>query len=754
MKVGVITFHSAHNFGASLQTWALQKVLKKNSHEAGVIHYHPDVIDNLYNPIKSNDPKEIKKTVKKLNKTAGGRDRLLRYDKYTRFIREHFNLLGDYKTYDDLVNADLGLDAYITGSDQVWNDDHIGGYNPAYFLEFVPSNAIKMSYAASIGKNEIPMKYHSDVKHALESFDAISVREETAKNAIEPLTDKEVNVVLDPTLLLEKEDYEEIKEFPDPNEKYILVYMMEHNPDVIKFANKISKAVGLPIIQRRPKKYFVNEIKGCYTCTPGEFLGLVENAEYVITNSFHGTVFSLIYQKPFVSMLHSGTGSRTTDLLKVVGEESHLLNSITDFNDFRQFEIADKARLEQKLAELRKDSLKFLLDSLKVKKAPYKIENFDEKLICPTNISYGECYGCYACEAICPKNAISMFTDSEGFTYPIVNEQKCVHCGLCEKVCIRNKPNHVEYEKKFPKVLAAINQDEETRMGSSSGGVFPALAKHFIEDLKGAVVGVKWNEDMVAVADVAETMEDVKAFYGSKYVKSDYRGIKERVKKLLDEGRYVLYTGLPCECASLRAYLKKDYEKLLICEILCHSAPSPKVLKKYVEYLEKKFQSKVVDIAFRNKEKGWLGHENIMAIALANGEVIKVNARKNNYYRSFTKDNMCRVSCTKCAFTKLNRAGDITLGDFWGIKDIIPEMFDDKGASLVLLNNAHGETYWNAVKTQFSTKESNVKDAFKKNHSKPSPYKTEREEIFGRFEEEDIDMLLEEFNDLKQKDKK
>lgn len=751
MKVGVITFHSAHNFGASLQTWALQKVLKKQSHDASVIHYHPSVIDDLYDPIKETEPRKIKKAVRKLKRSALGRDKLLRYEKYNRFIAENFNLAGDCQTYEELENTEFGLDAYITGSDQVWNDDHIGGYNPAYFLEFAPKNALKISYAASIGKNYIPLKHHNNIKCALESFDAISVREVTAKGAVEELTVKPVNVVLDPTLLLEKEDYDEIKEFPNPNEKYILVYMMEFNKDVVSFANKISRAVGLPIIQRRPYKYFENEIKSCYTCTPGEFLGLVENAEYVITNSFHGTVFSLIYQKPFVSLLHSGTGSRTIDLLKTVGEDSHLLYSIKDFNDFRQFEIADTSKLENRLAELRTESLQFLNNALATKKASYKIENFDEKLSCPTNISYGECYGCYACEAMCPKNAISMFTDSEGFIYPVVDDNKCVQCGLCEKICIRNKPNIIDYEKPYPKVVAAKHLNEEIRMGSSSGAVFPALAKHFIEDLGGAVVGVKWNENMVAVADVAETMVDVKAFYGSKYVKSDYSGIKERVKKLLEDGRYVLYSGLPCECASLRAYLKKDYEKLLICEILCHATPSPKVWKKYVEYLEDKFKSKITNVNFRSKVKGWLPHKANMAIYFENGKILEVNARQNNYYRNFSKDHMCRVSCTKCNFTKLKRAGDITIGDYWGIKDIIPDLFDDKGASLILLNNTRGEAYWNEIKDQFASKASTVKDGFKKNHSKPAPYKEERKAIYGRVDKENIDTLLEEFNDLKQK---
>lgn len=368
MKVGVITFHSAHNFGASLQTWALQKVLKKNNHEAKVINYHPEVIDDLYDPIKESDPIEREKKIQKLQKTENGRDRLKRYERYTNFIQENFDLVGDCKTYENLEATDFQLDAYITGSDQVWNGDHIGGYDPAYFLEFAPEDAVIMSYSASIGKNYIAPIYQDNYKKALERFDGISIRESSAQPVIEKLTDTPVHVTLDPTLLLDKEDYDEIKSFPDPGEKYILVYMMEYNKEFVNFTNKISKALGLPVIQRRPKTFFKNEIQSCFTCTPGEFLGLVENAEYVLTNSFHGTVFSLIYKKRFISMLHSETGSRTIDLLHAVGEENHLLYDSADFNNFEQFEIKDPAALDERIKDLRKVSLNYLLDTLNIKK--------------------------------------------------------------------------------------------------------------------------------------------------------------------------------------------------------------------------------------------------------------------------------------------------------------------------------------------------------------------------------------------------
>lgn len=739
MKAGVITFHSAHNFGASLQTWALQKVLKDNNIEASVIHYHPSIIDDLYNPLK--EKKGLIKFLAKNKLKLKNPNSLIRYNNYTNFIKNNFNLVGDFSTYEELEKADLDLDAYIVGSDQVWNSEHIGGFDPAYFLKFGKPTAKRIAYAASIGKDYILPKYHESIRECLVKFNSISVREASAVKAIKGIVKREVDVVLDPTLLIPREAYEEIKKKPQINEKYIFVYMMENNPDVVAFANRISKATGLPIVQRRPNKIFKNEVASCYTHGPGEFLGWIENAEYVITNSFHGTVFSMIYEKPFVSMLHSNTGSRTKDLLKSLNMESHLLLNKNDFADFSQFVIEDKEALRRRIVELRKSSIDFLLEAL-------SDDNKDIKVECPTNITKMQCYGCNACVEVCPTKAIHMSYDEEGFAYPVADE-KCINCNLCAKRCIRNANQLVEYAKGYPKVYSVINKNEEVRMKSSSGAIFPELARYVIEEKKGYVVGVKYDKDMNVVSDIADNMEDVKAFYGSKYVKSNFEGMFPKIKNLLDDNKTVLYSGLPCECAGLKSYLNKEYDNLYICEILCHASPSPKIFRKYIDYLENKYQSKVTNLVFRNKEKGWLIHKATMVVEFKNGNIIKTNARRNNYFRAFLKDYISRPSCSNCEYTAKKRVGDITIGDFWGIRDIDPSMFDDKGASLLLVNNEKGSKIWELVRDGFISKESEIGLAFKKNHKKPSPYKLERVELFRKLDKKPIDDLLSSYNDLK-----
>ncbi len=742
MKVGVVTFHSAFNFGATLQTWALQKALKQIGTQPCVINYHPWIIDGLYDPYGGKTG--FDRTKRHWYLKAMSPERLVRLKKYSSFIRDNLELVGDYKTYEELEKNPPKMDAYITGSDQVWNSSHTGGYDPAYFLEFAPEDSIKISYGASVGKNMVLPAYQERIRKALKSYQGISLREVSTTPAIEKLTDKRVRVVADPTLLLKREDYDEIRVDEKRDEKYILVYMMEESQEVKRLANRVSRLLGYPIVQRRAAKKFNYELKSCYTSTPGEFLGLVSNAECVITNSFHGTVFSLIYEKPFISLLHSDTGSRTVDLLRSLQMEDHIIWKAEEFYDLARFQIKDPQQLHRNMERVREKSFRFLRESLGLEQE--EVPRVD----CPTGILKEECYGCYACQEICPQGAITMTEEADGFYYPRTDSEKCISCGLCEKVCIRLQ-DALPQEQKSPLIYGAVNRDDETRMNSSSGGVFPELARYVIEEKKGCVVGVRWDENMRAVPDIAYSMDEVAAFFGSKYVKSDLNGIWPRVEQLLKDGRIVLYSGLPCECAALHAYLRKDYENLYICEILCHAAPSPKILRKYLDHLEKKFQSKVVDLNFRDKSKtGWMIHKVQMVVTFESGYVLRVNARRNNYFRAFLNDYTCRESCTRCNYVYDHRKGDITIGDYWGIQDFIPELFDDKGASCVLVNSEKGEYLWQQVSDRFESRESTLKTVFARNHSKPSPRHSIRDEIFDQLDDAaSIDLLLEEYNDLK-----
>lgn len=362
MQVGVITFHSANNYGAVLQTWALQKVLRNLGTTTGVINYHPDIIDGLYDPMKLK--RGFSRELLKLKLYLRNRKSIIRYNKFQSFLNTKLNLIGDYRTYKELSNAKLNLEAYIVGSDQVWNPTHIGGFDPAYYLEFAEPGSKRISYAASLGTDYIVAKHKETMEKSLNSFTSISVRERSIQTAISELADKPVEVVLDPTLLLDKEDYDEIKVNSKYKEPYILIYSIEKNSQLMEFANKISVSLGMPILQRRPMSGLKNQLEPFYTSDAGEFLGYIESAKYVITNSFHGTVFSVLYGKPFVSMLHSDTGSRTENLLKELGLSSHILYDIKDFNNFDMFRLKDIEEVKRNIMKLRETSMNFIKGSL------------------------------------------------------------------------------------------------------------------------------------------------------------------------------------------------------------------------------------------------------------------------------------------------------------------------------------------------------------------------------------------------------
>lgn len=296
------------------------------------------------------------------------------------------------------------------------------------------------------------------------------------------------------------------------------------------------------------------------------------------------------------------------------------------------------------------------------------------------------CTGCSACFASCPKNAISLVPNEEGFLYPQIDSEKCIQCGLCEKVC--PALNIQQGANKNPKAFAVINDDEKIRMESSSGGVFTAVAKKIIEE-NGIVFGVKLDKHQKAVFSFTETEEGLSDFRGSKYVQTEVGNAFKECKKFLIENKKVLFTGTPCQIEGLKLFLGKEYENLLTMDIICHGVPSPLVWKKYTEFCEKKFASRIVKTAFRRKTDGWKQYS--LSFTFANDSEYCASLIKDPYLRIFLKDVCLRESCYNCPSKKINRVSDITIADFWGIKNFAPEFDDDKGTSLVIVHSKKGE---------------------------------------------------------------
>ena len=306
------------------------------------------------------------------------------------------------------------------------------------------------------------------------------------------------------------------------------------------------------------------------------------------------------------------------------------------------------------------------------------------------------CCGCSACAMKCPKHCITMQSDSEGFLYPVVNEAECINCGLCEKVCHELHP----YDERKPlNVYAAINKDEKVRMKSSSGGIFYLLADKTISE-GGVVFGARFDDDWQVVLDYAETMEAVKPFMGSKYVQARTGSAYKDAETFLKQGRKVLFSGSPCQIAGLHHYLRKAYDNLTTVDFVCHGVPSPKVWQRYLDEVVTSGKRAINDVQFRNKGNGWKKFNFVLSYNQKEKSYSLCSWHQQNHYmRAFLSDMILRPSCYDCRAKQGRSHSDITIADFWGIDREMPEMDDDKGTGLVLVNTEKGRDVldWNNV---------------------------------------------------------
>ncbi len=549
-------------------------------------------------------------------------------------------------------------------------------------------------------------------------------------------------VISEALLLQQATDYDEIAKKIEVKAPYLLLDCMTDRSPIVSLAQRYAKAHGLEVVAMiEDSKY--NRISTRTVMDPKEYIGLVKEASFIVTDSFMSLYFAIIYHKNFLAQDNPALPGKNKRLMSRLNLLKHYIGK-EERDLSMSYAIDDINQVEKLMHQIRAEAANYLFECL-----PPVVK--DCEVSAPPKIMQSECCGCFACKEICPEGAIKMVRNHEGFYYPQVNDS-CIHCNLCVDACIKlEHPQTVIFEPDYPKAYCAINNIDELRKQTTSGGVFPLIAQYVIEQKKGVVVGAAYDEDLNVVPTIATNMEQVKAFYGMKYVKAELEGVYPKVKQALENNQYVVYTGLPCECAGLKAFLQKDYEKLFIIDKLCRSAPSPKVFKKYVEFINNKYNSKVTNIRFRDKSKGWLIYKTSIVFEFADRKPLIANTRRNNYFRNYMNDNISMPGCSKCSFLVRNRVGDMTLGDFWGIDKVAIDMFDNNGASLVLVNTKKGADMLSIIKDQLRIKQTTIGQAFKYNNKKPMKITKERNQIFQRLDVQEINDLLKEFNDLKTK---
>ena len=328
-----------------------------------------------------------------------------------------------------------------------------------------------------------------------------------------------------------------------------------------------------------------------------------------------------------------------------------------------------------------------------------------------------KCTGCFACMNICPRDAIVCKTDSYGKTVPDILQDKCIECGMCTNVCPENHP----VTRKYPaECYAAWSKDEEERKYCSSGGLATEFSRWVVEQ-KGVVYGAAFDKGLKLAHMAAEKPEELEKFKGSKYVQSYTGTVYRDIQGYLKEGRLVLFTGTPCQIAGLKSYLKKEYDNLILADLICHGTPPMEYLKEYAAKMSR--GKNVSDISFRGK-KNW-------RLSLYDGEktVYSVRNKQDYYYTAFLKGMIYRDNCYQCEYAAAERGSDITIGDFWGLKRSELRVSYSGRISVALINTERGAEFWNQVKDRFVYEERSIEEAVNGNAQlrKPSVCHPDRE---------------------------
>ena len=317
-------------------------------------------------------------------------------------------------------------------------------------------------------------------------------------------------------------------------------------------------------------------------------------------------------------------------------------------------------------------------------------------------VNKADCCGCNACGDICPKQAITFNTDNEGFWYPEVDMEKCIDCGHCEKVCpIINVKDLKKNDLPESICYAAEHKNLEVVFDSTSGGLFSALADIMYKS-DGYVGGAVFNEDFKSVRQyISNNKQDLPRLRSSKYLQSSLDGFYCQVRNLVKAGEHVLVCGSPCQMAALRAFLRKDYDNLIIVDYICRGINSPKVWGKYIDSFEERYGSKVVYAKAKSKEYGW--RNLTQKVILEDGRHMYETLEQSNFTKGYLHTNAyCRPSCYDCKFKGYPRISDITLADFWGIDNINKTMEKNLGTSLVMINSKKGKAYFEIAKKKIN----------------------------------------------------
>ena len=683
MNIGLVTFYHIHHYGAALQAAATERAVESLGHECEIIHYYVNQNNALFLP-----PTGLGSTAHDAHTALHYPALKARYERFEQFSRDHLRISAHrYGSFAELQRAQLPYDLLLSGSDQIWNPKIFpdGRFDPVFFGAF--SEKRRIAYAPSFGIPRIPAEMEAELRGYLAGFSHLSVREKQGQSIVRDLLGRDVPVVLDPTLLLTAEQWAAAAAARRPEQGgYLLCYCISRPGPLDPYLREIPRRSGMPVIQLCGIRQKVHSKARCVLdAGPAEFLELFSHAGFVLTNSFHGTVFAVQFHIPFFTAvspaeLADPERSRTFSLLQRLGLASRIVGQ---GDTAAPEDPIDWDAVDARLREARAASLDYLRAALEDRPYAEVPAPEDSAGGAPRLASHSRCTGCTACASICPKDAISMTRNREGFSYPSVDLAKCVRCGRCTSVCppLQERPVHT-----LPAAFAAWNREDAVRKDSTSGGVFTALAELVLRD-GGVVYGAAMDARQHLRHVACFRPEDLWRLRGAKYVQSDLGQTFREIRDVLQK-RPVLFSGTPCQVDGLYRFLGGRPDNLTTCDLVCHGVPSPGVWEDMVRSLEARRGKQVQAVRFRNKITGW--KDSHLTVVYSDGTVDSAPLFATEFGRAFGRALFLRPCCHQCAYTNLSRPGDFTLGDFWGLRpDELPEQ-QVLGVSLLLVNTPHG----------------------------------------------------------------
>ena len=587
-KVGIVTLYAGQNFGNKLQNYAVEQMCLQNGFVPTTFKYEISqkpvaekkglisklTIGYLFSYVKHklNSRCHIKNSdtsiLKQFNYWKKNRCKIenlfkLRVSAYNIFDYKNLhysNRVIKLSESDSCWTENYAM--FLSGSDQVWNP-YYQSVNEATFLRFVPEWK-RASIAGSFGVSVIPDDRKETFSNWLKEFRFLSVREEAGAKIIKDLCDREAVVLADPTMVVNREVWDNLATKPkfETPSKYILTYFLgDRTKEYRRFIDGIKKQHNFEVVN------LLDIMQPQYlACDPAEFVYLVKNASFICTDSFHATVFSILYKVPFVTFDRvegkRSMGSRIDTLLKYFDFQDRKYENIKK-NISRSFEI-DFDKADESLIKLKQDANRYLKEVFLAANENSVTTNKKQFNVYETD----DCTGCGACVAVCPTKAL-LFAEKKGFLYPQIQTEKCVYCGKCSKICPVEK-GVVSSRIAYAYAMRSVN--DNIVLNSSSGGVITSICEAILK--AGVVYGASFDDDFVLKHIRVDELSDLERIRKSKYVQSEIIHCFDQINKDLNDGKKVLFIGTPCQVAAVKSVVG-EHDNLITVDIVCHGVPSP-----------------------------------------------------------------------------------------------------------------------------------------------------------------------------------